>query len=187
MTESTSSKYLQALLSNDRIGVEAIYKEVFPILSNWVRRNSGNTQDAGDVLQDGLIVLYEKASQPEFELTGSLKNYLMSVCKFIWLRKLKKQGRESTPIESDDVVVADEQIESVLHEEERMALFHKYFKVLSNECQMVLKLFFEGNRMRQIAAEMGYAEQFTRVKKYQCQKRLIEKIKGDQRYRELVL
>lgn len=49
MTESTSSKYLQALLSNDRVGVEAIYKEVFPILSSWVRRNNGNAQDAGDV------------------------------------------------------------------------------------------------------------------------------------------
>lgn len=187
MTKHTSSNYLQALLSNERKGVEALYKEVFPILENWVRRNSGHSHDAGDVLQDGLIVLFEKASTPEFELTGSLKNYLMSVCKFIWLRKLKKQGRESAPIESDDVVVADEKIESVLYEEERMALFKKYFKTLSEECQTVLKLFFDGTKMRQIAEEMGYKEQFARVKKYQCQKGLIEKIKGDHSYRELVL
>ncbi len=184
---SLESKQLQALLKNDRKGIEAIYKEMFPNIRKWVQRNSGNEQDAGDVLQDAIIVVFEKASQPNFELTGSFYSYLTSVCRFIWLRKLKKNSRTTgnLPIEKD--ISEDASIETILQEEERVALFQKYYNTLNEVCKKVLKLFFEGRKMKEIATQMGYAEKFARVKKHMCQKKLISKIQGDRRYRELVL
>ena len=160
---------------------------MFPSIRKWIQRNSGNEQDAGDVLQDAIIVVFEKASQPNFELTGSFYSYLTSVCKFIWLRKLKKNSRTTgnLPIEKD--ISEDESIVTILQEEERVALFQKYYNTLNEVCKKVLKLFFEGRKMKEIATQMGYAEKFARVKKHMCQKKLISKIQGDQRYKELAL
>lgn len=179
---------MEALINNDRKGIEEIYRVMFPGIKSWVKRNNGNAQDAGDVLQDAMIVVFEKASRPDFELTSSFKSYLTSVCRFIWLRKLKKNSRTSAPMPEDDHNLSeDKTIERVLHEEEREALFQKYFRSLNEVCRTVLTLFFEGQKMREIATQLGYAEKFARVKKHLCQKLLVDKIRKDSRYRELAV
>jgi len=184
---SMESNLLHALLKNDKAGIERLYKEMLPSIKSWVKRNSGNEQDAGDVLQDAIIVVFEKASQPDFKLTGSFKSYLTSVCRFIWLRKLKKNSRTTNHLPTEKEISEDDSIEVILQEEERVALFQKYYNSLNEICKQVLKLFFEGKKMKEIASEMGYAEKFARVKKHMCQKKLISKIQEDRRYRELVL
>ena len=82
--------YIKAILTNDTLRIKQMYREFLPMVEQFVVRNSGTRSDAQDVLQDGLMVVFEKTNQAGFELTSTFKTYLFSICKFIWLKKLRK-------------------------------------------------------------------------------------------------
>src|SRR5690349_24465334 len=72
--------------------------------------NNGSTDDARDVFQEAMIVLYEKARSGNFELHCQIKTYVYSVSRRIWLKRLQQSRRfvgeiantESTvPVEED--------------------------------------------------------------------------------------
>ena len=50
-----------------------------------------------------------------------------------------------------------------------------------------MNLVFTGMNMRRIADTMGYSEGYTRKKKYDCKKLLLEMIKNDPKYQELIV
>ena len=178
--------YLIAIRENDRLQIKALYLEVLPSITNLVQQNNGTEEDAKDVLQDGLMVLFEKVQQKDFQLTSSIKTYLYSTCRFIWLRKLKKNQRMLFTNEAGEGLIEDKDVEEVLIREERQALFKLHLEKLSNECRSVLKYFFKGIKLKEIANQMGYTEQTAKSKKYTCQKSLVKNIQQDKRYAELL-
>ena len=44
--------------------------------------NNGNEDDAKDIFQESIIVLYEKVKAGKFELSSKLKTFIYSVCSF---------------------------------------------------------------------------------------------------------
>ena len=72
------------------------------MIFSLVIKNSGNEDDAIDVLQDALIVLYEKVQLGTFELTVKLTTYIYGVSRNIWYNKLR--GRGTVIINTKDVI-----------------------------------------------------------------------------------
>ena len=64
----------------------------------FILNNNGNEDDAKDVYQEGIIVLYNKIKGGDFELSSKLKTYIYSVCRRIWLKKLSQQSRKSNEL-----------------------------------------------------------------------------------------
>ena len=64
-----------------------LYKTYFSMVNRFVLNNSGQTEDAEDLFQDTMLVLIEKLRQDNFELTASIKTYIMAIAKNIWLKK----------------------------------------------------------------------------------------------------
>jgi len=178
--------YIQAIQKNDRAEIKKMYLEMLPSIEALVTRNSGNAEDARDVLQDGLIIIFEKIARPDFELTSSFKTYLVAVCRFVWLKKLRKKGAEPITTQVEMELKEDAQVERTLVEEERLKLFRQYFNQLGDECKKVLNLFFNGKSMREIAEATGYTENFAKTKKYQCKKKLFAQVQKDKKYKELI-
>lgn len=185
-TGTEDSKFIKAILENDAVVLTEMYREFLPVIVSLLSQNNGNEEEAKDVLQDGLVVIFEKANLPGFQLTSSFKTYLYSICRFIWLRKLRKKQRTAVTIEDDMGLKDDADVEKTLEEQERWGLFNRHFKGLAEECRTVLRLFFEGVKMKEIAKKAGYTEQFAKSKKYLCKKALLKKIQGDRKYKELL-
>ncbi|WP_431215013.1 RNA polymerase sigma factor [Puia sp. P3] len=57
-----------------------------------ILNNSGYPDDARDIFQEAMIVLYEKVRSGTFELNCQLKTYLYSVC-----RRLLAQTTQPAP------------------------------------------------------------------------------------------
>src|SRR3712207_5836847 len=51
---------LHGLAKQDRKAVETIYKENFSLIQNLVINNHGSAEDAKDIFQEAMIVLYQK-------------------------------------------------------------------------------------------------------------------------------
>ena len=78
---------LQGLAKNDRKAVETIYRQNYNTIQALVVSNNGSADDAKDVFQEAMVVLYEKVRTGTFELNCLLKTYLYSVCRRLWLKK----------------------------------------------------------------------------------------------------
>lgn len=178
--------YIAAIQENNHLALRKMYQHFLPQILSLVQQNSGNLEDAQDVLQDGLMIVFEKIKQPNFQLTSSFGTFLYSICRFVWLRKLKKKHRKDVTIEDQEGLIDDADVEQQLQEEEKWRLFKQHLGQLGAECQKVLKLFFTKKKMAEIAQEMEYTKEFAKTKKYLCQKKLIQSIQKDRIYKELL-
>lgn len=179
-------QYIEGIKSNNRNLVREIYNLYLPSVIKLVRSNKGNRDEARDIFQEALLLIYEKAQQPDFELTSSFKAYLLGICRYLWLRQLKKKYRSDLTIEGDEGYTIKDDLEVLISEEEKWKLMRMKFALLGKDCQRVLQLFFDGHSLKEIAEKMNYTEKTAKWKKFSCKEKLSKSIKKDPRYRELV-
>jgi len=171
--------YLQGIANNDTAVITEIYESFSPMVVNYVLENSGNIEDAKDVMQDAMIVIYKKMEQEDFELTASFRTYLFSVCRFIWLRKIKKNKKEVVTSSFKDTLITNKEWEDELIESRKALLMKRKLSELSKECRELLRLSFGGVKGKEIASKMNYSVEFVKRKKFRCKNALIKAIKAD--------
>jgi DNA-directed RNA polymerase specialized sigma subunit len=81
----------------------------------------------------------------------------------------------------------DETISTHLHQVEQRKLYDEKLGLLGTSCQEVLALFFKQVSMKDIAKKLGTSEQYAKKKKFNCKSKLIELIKADAKYGELII
>ncbi len=163
--------------------IKYIYQELFPTIKYLVIKNSGNEEDAEDIFQDGLIVIFKKIKENQLELTSSFRTYLYSVCRNLWLQKLSRRkqfSREFSDIETF-VELPDKVMEEIYDDEvEKYRLYQQHFLTLNDDCQKVLLLFMKKLSLKEIAVEMGYkTEKYAKTRKYLCKEELKKRIIND--------
>ena len=89
----TDDEILEGLRQKDPDCIRHLYREFFPVTKSIVERNSGNHEDAEDVFQDGMIVLYQNVRAGNVRLNCSLKTYFYSICWKIWMQRLERKWR----------------------------------------------------------------------------------------------
>ncbi len=179
-------QYVEGIKRRDNQIIHKIYQEFFPSIEIYVKKNRGNSDDAYDVFQEGMQVLYHKASTTTFEIKSGLNNWLFIVCRNIWLKKLNKKGK--MPVTSDEEIdlTSEDSIEDTILRNERKQLYLKKFQLLSEMCQKILTLFFDKVKMAAIADQLGYKNaNVVKKKKAECQKKLIQLIQADPLFKEL--
>ena len=158
-------------------GFKSLYRQFYGMIEQLVLRNSGNTEDAADIFQDGLVALFNKVRQADFRLTASLKTLLYAICRNIWLMRLRKLKRESPITEvHQETVGLDADALHLLEKNDRDQLVSHGLSQLGDDCRQVLQLYyFEKCRMKTIAETMGYSgEQVAKNKKSRCMRKLRE-------------
>lgn len=160
-----------------------IYNTYYPIISKWIINNSGDEEQAQDIFQDGLIVLYQKSKDPEFCLTCKVGTYLFAICKRLWFKKYQNKRQQNTlqvdfAEESNnwDNALADDEVdvEEFLNNEAQYERLHESLAKLGEPCLQLIKLFYiDRLSMQDIASKMQYANMDTaKVQKYKCITRL---------------
>ena len=77
MNSLGQDKYLlEGLAIQDKNAIESIYKSNFTMIQNLIINNKGTLNDAEDIFQEAMIVLYQKSIDKEFQLNCQLKTYL---------------------------------------------------------------------------------------------------------------
>ena len=157
-----------------------LYRRNFPQLRSYITRNSGDISDAEDMMQESLVIFWQKAQQESFTLTAKLDTFLFAVAKNLWLKQLRKNGREIVQdMTSDHSLDLAEEDEADSDLADQHAALAKYLDKIGDTCKDLLSLFyFEGWDMERIAVKLRFANaQTAKAKKYQCKKKLEELIK----------
>lgn len=166
---------LEGLAASDKKAVETIYRENFNMVQALIINNNGSADDAKDIFQEAMIVLYEKVRSGTFELNCQIKTFVYSVSRRLWLKRLQQQNRYSAPGDNMEAVVPVE--EELEDHEQRNAEFEMMEKAINNlgePCKSLLEAYYlQKQNMQIIAASFGYTNaDNAKNQKYKCLMRL---------------
>jgi RNA polymerase sigma factor (sigma-70 family) len=166
---------LKGLARNDRKCIEAIYRDNYNAVQSLIIKNNGSIEDAKDIFQEAIIVLYEKARSDEFTLNCQIKTYIYSVSRRLWLKRLVQQNRFLVIDDSEhDVVSVEEDIDEHEKENFEFQMMEKAMGNLGEPCKSLLEAFYMQKRtMQEIASNFGYTNaENAKNQKYKCLMRL---------------
>jgi len=177
MTDHQDKKYINALQNSDNQGISKIYQDFSNGISNWVIQNSGTIQDAEDIFNEAIIVIFERVKRTDFELKYSFEKWLFGICRNKWMNHLKKNKRDKEvindlkgglSIESD----MQSQIEEMEEKNQRQQNLDIAFEQLSDLCKQLLLLAKEGKSAIEITAKLKMNKTSTvHHRKSECIKR----------------
>jgi len=183
----TVEAILEGLKTSDSNVLEYIYKKYFPIVRFFVIKNSGTDEDAKDVFQEAIILIYKKLKDESLDLNCAFKTYIYSVCRILWLRQLeKKKVRNEVVTDNQVFVQLDEDIEELVAEQEQFRIYQKHFQLLHKDCQEILQLFLKKVPLKEIAQKMNIkSDKYLKKRKYACKEALIKRIQNDPDYKRV--
>lgn len=173
--ENNEKALLEGLAASDKKAIETIYRENFNMVQSLVINNNGSADDAKDVFQEAMIVLYEKARSGTFELNCLIKTYIYSVCRRLWLKRLQQLNRYSPPVESLELTVpVEEEMEDHEKRNAEFEMMDKAIGSLGEPCKSLLEAYYlQKQNMQVIAASFGYTNaDNAKNQKYKCLMRL---------------
>jgi RNA polymerase sigma factor (sigma-70 family) len=174
-TTEQEQEFLKGLAKNDKNSIEAIYRENYGAIQSFVLNNNGSTEEARDIFQEAMIVLYEKSRSPTFILTCQIKTYLYSICRRLWLKRLQQLSKYSAQVESlEDTVPVDEDIEDHEKHNEDFILMENAMAKIGEPCKSLLDAYYiQKKSMQDIASDFGYTNaDNAKTQKYKCLLRL---------------
>ncbi len=187
----SDEQILKGVLRHDSLILQYIYKQYYYKISYFVRKNQGSEDDASDIFQEAIIIIYRKLKENDliFE-KSSFAGYLFSVCRFLWLKQLEKRRIErerlndTLPFQEN---LYDENLVELVNKNERYGLYQKHFATLSTDCQKLMQLFFEKVPLKEIAKIMGYkSEKYAKTRKFKCKEILVKRIKQDTEFKKIL-
>lgn len=140
----------------------------------FVVTNNGTAEDAKDIFQETMIVLYEKVQSGSFELNCQLKTFVYSVSRRLWLKRLMVQNRFMISEGHEDVVSVDDELEEHEKRNAEFGMMEKAMSGLGEPCKSLLEAFYmQKKSMQEIAAGFGYTNpENAKTQKYKCLMRL---------------
>jgi len=172
---TSDESLIQGILCSDDRALEYLYKEYAEMVHHFVLSNSGTKEDADDIFQDTVIVLYEKVRSQEFILSSSLKTFIYSVSRNLWLYKLRQRARDHKLNESFMLVQDTEVDADVFYEENyKKDKMTEFIQFLGESCKQILLLFYyEKLATKDIAAKLNLAGgDYVKTQKYRCLQKL---------------
>ena len=183
----SDQELIEGIINNDSLVIEFIYAENFHSIRHYVLLNNGSEDDAKDVFQESLILLYKKAKSSDLVLSSSLGTFLYSICRFLWLKELSNKKKKSIVENVEPDIISDEKgIIEILERNERLSLYREKYEELSDDCKRILKMFLNNIPIKEITQAMGYhSDQHTKNRRFRCKKSLIVKIQECRKFKEL--
>jgi RNA polymerase sigma factor (sigma-70 family) len=166
---------LKGLAIGDKQTIERIYRDHFNLIQSLIINNNGSADDAKDIFQEAMIVLYEKVRSGHFELNCQLKTYLYSVSKRLWLKKLSANNRfVLTGADPEPSFPVEEEVEAHEKRDAEFDMMEKAIASLGEPCKSLLEAYYLNKQnMQVIAAAFGYTNaDNAKNQKYKCLVRL---------------
>lgn len=175
----TNETYLiQQIQEGSQKALQYLYKLHYGMIENLIRKNNGSDEDAQEIYQEAMLVVYDKLQKPDFKLSCSLKTYIYSVCRNMWMYQLRKTEQNQARFSDfEQFIPVEEDIAGENPEYE--AILGEVMNLIDDKCRQLLELFYYHSLSLEIIAEkLGYNNSNTaKSKKNKCMDKAREKAK----------
>ncbi|NIF03819.1 sigma-70 family RNA polymerase sigma factor [Chryseobacterium sp. Tr-659] len=175
---TTNSVAIDDFKKDSNIAFGILYQQYFRYTKKFILKNSGNIEDAEDIFQDSLLILYEKLNADHFKAQTCLGNYIIGISKNLWLKKLKNKNFYITSPE-DYFLEHQHEISAAIEDEKYYwEKILGYVKSISSHCQnLIHDIFVENKSIEEIQNKYQYSSKHNaQNQKYKCVEQ-IRKIK----------
>jgi DNA-directed RNA polymerase specialized sigma24 family protein len=151
------------------------YREVFPGIARYISRRGGTRDEACDIFQDSLVVLYEmKAANKAPAALKSEQAYLAGIAKHQWSRYCDSKNKITAAGNTDTQLP-----ETPPDPEPATARLLQLLGSAGQRCMELLHAFYYDNLSpAKAASRFGYAgERSVTVQKYKCLEKLRNEVK----------
>ncbi|WP_420572953.1 RNA polymerase sigma factor [Kordia sp.] len=181
MAENEDS--IRKFLQGNAAFMQQLYVKNYYGVETYVLKNSGTKEQAKDIFQHGLLVLYTLLKKEKLQIS-SFDNYLFSVCKNLWI---KQSSRNSvTKLTSETLI--DEPVDLARFHMEQLQwdLFKEKLESLKETCKTIIKLTLAKVSYAEISKRLKYPnENAARQKTFRCKTKLFKMIQSDPRFNKL--
>lgn len=173
----TDAEFIEGIKNSDAKALTGLYKKFFKIVLRHVIANSGTEQEAKDIYQESILVLYYAARKDSFQLNCQLQTYIFSVAKRLWLKQIRNNGR-TVSLEKVTSQVQEEDVQAEIEEyeqkEKELGAMTTGLERLGEPCKTLLTdFYYKKMGMEDIAEKFGYTNaDNAKNQKYKCLQRL---------------
>jgi len=174
-TIPTDSEVILGILNNSESVLKRLYVAYFPMVLQLIINNNGTPDDAKDIYQEAIIILYNKIKAGDFELSSKLKTFIYSVCRRLWLKRLSQMSRYGGDIKDfHDYAPIEEELERQNDVDIQLGKMNAALQLLGEPCKTIMEDFYIHNRsMQEICERFGYTNaDNAKTQKYKCLQRL---------------
>ena len=186
----SNKEIIDGIRRKDRKMIEYLYDNYYPALRRMVLHNSGSDDDAWDIFQDTILIIFEKIRNDELQLKCAFSTYLYSIWKNKWLKTLERRRFEYHKNRSYDFQLVEENQESIevnTDKEEQYLLVREYVEKLDERCRKIMKLHLKDYSNQEICDLLNISQyDLVRKKKHRCKEKLLQWIKSDKRYQAIM-
>jgi RNA polymerase sigma factor (sigma-70 family) len=171
----TDNEVILGILSNSERVLKRLYVAYFPMILQLIINNNGNEDDAKDIYQEAIIVLYNKVKTGDFELSSKLKTYIYSVCRRLWLKRLSQMTRYGGDItDFQEYLYVDDETEKHNERDIQFNKMESALQLLGEPCKTIMEDFYINDKsMQEICERFGYTNaDNAKTQKYKCLQRL---------------
>ncbi len=169
------SEIILGILNDSKEILNRLYVTYFPMILQLVLNNSGNEDDAKDVFQESVIVLYNKVKSGNFELNSKLKTFIYSVSRRLWLKRLNAKSRTIRNIEDySEFIPVEDDLERHEEKDRQFEVMELALSQLGEPCKTIIEDYYMQNKsMQEICEKFGYTNSDNaKTQKYKCLQRL---------------
>ncbi len=145
------------------------------MVQSFILNNNGSYDDARDIFQEAMIILYENGKSESFVLTCQIKTYIYSICRRLWLKRLQQLKRFAPNVESlNETIPVEEDLEYQERRNADFTIMERALGSLGEPCKSLLEAYYlQKKDMTNIAATFGYTNSDNaKNQKYKCLIRL---------------
>lgn len=154
--------------------IKHLYKE-YPKIEALIKVSGGDSNDARETFHDALILLIEKATDPNFQLTSKLSTYLYGINRLLWKNKLRKRQNNPELEWTDTLILTNEDLGYDHEKEDKIRTMERVLSEIAERCLEMLKRFYlKKESMSRIASALGFSSvNSAKTQKYKCMEQAI--------------
>lgn len=159
------------------------------MVNAFVRNNKGNETDAQDVFHDAMIILDQNVRNGKFRGEAPLNGYMYSICRFVWMNRMRKQSHTVLPetMPPDEGAEPADAADMRLLDEERRDVLGQLLNTIGERCRKILELWKLSYSMEEIAEQLGFSSaDMARKAKYRCHVSLLEQVKNNPKWGDML-
>ncbi len=160
-----------------------IYSSFFPKIKSYILNNSGTLQDAEDVFQAVLTVIFVGLKNGKLYIGSSFEGYIYTCCKNAWKREASKKWVTNYK----EYLLKDEEtpLAQFFIEQQYWDVYIDNFQRLSENCKTILNMAFSKIPYSNIKDKLGYASELVvKQRVFKCKAKLAKLIKVDHRFKD---
>lgn len=154
---------------------EKIFREYYEPVLRFFLRQGVSREQAKDLTQETFLRVYQNIE--EFRGDSSLKTWIFSIAKNVWLNYLRwrhteKREGEEVSLDNEELKIKPEVLEKILLDEKKKKLYEAVMRLPRRMRACVWYRIYRGLKYREIAERMGISIGTVKAQLFEAEKRL---------------